>query len=60
VLVVCLNYHLHQVVTHNVFFGEIDKLDAFEVADDALRFNQPGATACGQIDLRYVSRDDCL
>ena len=39
VLVVGLDNHLHQLMAHDIFFSEIDELDAIQIRQHALGFN---------------------
>ena len=57
---VSLDDHLHELVTHDVFFGEVDKLDAFEIGEHAFRFNQAAAFSGRQIHLSDVAGDHRL
>jgi hypothetical protein len=46
---------LHEAMTNNVFFTEVDKLNAVDITKNLLRLFQAGAGACGQIDLRNIA-----
>jgi len=49
--------HLHELVAHDVFIGEVDKLDAFDVRENALRLYETATFAGRKIDLRHVAGD---
>src|ERR1051326_3497089 len=59
-LFVGANDHLDQLVPHDVFVSEVNKLDSFDVRENALRFDETAAFAGRQIDLRYVAGDHGL
>src|SRR5690242_2723395 len=56
-LFVGANDHLDQLVPHDVFISEVNKLDSFDVRQNALRFDKTAAFARRQIDLRHVAGD---
>src|SRR5205085_8326647 len=45
VFFVSLDDHLDEAVAHDVFVGEVDELDAFDICQHALGFNQAAASA---------------
>jgi hypothetical protein len=45
-------------MTNNVFFGEVDKLDANEIRQNPLSFNQSAAFPRRKVHLGHVAGDD--
>ena len=60
VVVVGLDDALDEAVAHDVVLVEVHERNAFDVADDLDGFDQAGAARIRQIDLGYVSGDDCF
>src|SRR6185503_3066096 len=57
VRIVGSNDTLNQRMAHNVFLGEVHKLNAFHVRHDRSGFNQPGGFSRWQVDLSDVTGD---
>src|SRR5688500_3940942 len=53
--VVRLDDLLHERVANDIFLVEANELDAFDVADDLHRLDQPGGPADRQVDLGDVA-----
>src|ERR1043165_3422787 len=51
---------LHQRMPNDIALGELDDADAFDAAEDSMRFNQSGMSMCRQIDLRLVAGNYCF
>ncbi len=60
VLLVGFDDHLDELVADDVFFVEIDKLDAFEIGKDVLGLFDAAFLPAGQVDLGLVAGDDGL
>src|SRR5438128_1781266 len=56
--IVCLHDLLHQLVTNDVLFVEVDERNPLHVADHLQGFHQAGDSSCREIDLRDVAGDD--
>ena len=56
--VVGLDNHLHQLVAHDVFFVEVDKLNAFDVGQNSFSFDQAASFPLRQVYLRDVAGDN--
>src|SRR6185503_1661810 len=57
VLFVGFDDHLHELVTHDILFGEVDEFDTLEIRKDAFGFYQSTALTLRQIHLRDVTGD---
>src|SRR5437016_14317701 len=55
-----LDDHLHQFVTHDVLFAEVDEVNALNAGQYLLSFDQAAALARRKIDLGYIAGDYCL
>src|SRR4026208_394837 len=47
--------HLHELMTHNVLLGEVNKLDPFQVGKHSFSFNQTASLACRKVDLSHIA-----
>ena len=52
--------HLHKLVSHNIFFGEINKLDGVYVFEHDLGFLDAALLPAWKVDLRSVAGNDDL
>lgn len=57
---VSLDDHLDEFVPDDIFFGEVNKLDSFEVGENVFGFFNAAFLAAGKIDLSFVAGDDGL
>src|SRR5262249_25899165 len=60
VLMVGFDDHLHQVVTHDILFIELDELDSFNVTNHASGFDEAGFPAGRQIYLSHITGNHSL
>ena len=55
VVFVSADDHLHEFMTHHIFFGKVNKLDSFQIREHSFSFNQTAALS-GAILLGNVAR----
>lgn len=59
-LLVGLDDHLHEIVTDDIFVGEIYKFDSLNIGQNPFGFDESAAFSGRQIDLSYVTRNNCF